>query len=167
MKKDFLKSEMWLLTVGGAFQHAKIYKQQSVEKERAAFRNELRREVISISSTYESKVSENDHLKNITRITQIENSTLNNGHLNFGIGQKALNLYLKYLWCLGEIPTPPHFPVDRIIQQLLQFYPIISWTHINNSREYMLIIDHAKKQAERENCSLAELELKMFKRNNL
>jgi hypothetical protein len=36
-----------------------------------------------------------------------------------GTAQKALNLYLKYLWCLGEIKTPPHCPFDRGIIQML------------------------------------------------
>lgn len=36
-----------------------------------------------------------------------------------GSAQKALNLYRKYLWCLGYIPFPPHCPFDAtIIDQL-------------------------------------------------
>jgi hypothetical protein len=33
----------------------------------------------------------------------------------YGVAQKLLNLFLKYLWCLGTIAEPPHCPVDRII----------------------------------------------------
>lgn len=166
MKRDFIKSELWLLTVGGAFQRANIYKAGSDEGERNAFKNILKREVTTIATSYKKRVDEKDHLANIVRITEIKHPTLNNGNLNFGVSQKILNLYLKYMWCLGEIPTPPHFPVDRIIQQKLKMNPVIPWTQIVDVEQYMRIIDIARKRASDENCSLAELELNLFKRTN-
>ena len=32
-----------------------------------------------------------------------------------GIAQKAVNLYLKYMWCFGWIPEPPHCRIDRTV----------------------------------------------------
>jgi hypothetical protein len=63
------------------------------------------------------------------------------GKINFGIAQKMLNLYLKYMWSLGNIQEPPHFPVDRIIQiklirtsQTTRDYPIKieAWTQFDD-----------------------------------
>lgn len=166
MKRDFIESEIWLLTIGGGFQRANVYINGSTDKERSEFRNKLHGLVIKIAVEYNETVSETRHIDNIIQISKLKHSALNNGSMNFGVSQKILNLYLKYLWCLGEIPTPPHFPVDRIIQQKLKLTPVISWTQIDNPEKYLRIIAHAKKQADKENTSIAELELALFKRNS-
>jgi len=166
MKKDFIETEIWLLTIGGGFQRANVYINDATGKERLEFRNKLHSEVIKIAAEYKDTVSEARHIDNIIKISRLKHSALNNGCMNFGVSQKILNLYLKYLWCLGEISTPPHFPVDRIIQQKLKITPVISWTQIDSPEKYMRIIEHAKKQAKKENTSIAELELALFKRNS-
>jgi hypothetical protein len=53
---------------------------------------------------------------------------LKNGSLDIGTSQKILNLYLKYLWCSRLIDfEPPHFPLDRMIQEG-RTSKIVSWT---------------------------------------
>lgn len=47
-------------------------------------------------------------------------SVLADGRMKIGHAQKALNLYLKYMWCAGWVREPPHCPFDRIV---LQFVP--------------------------------------------
>ena len=37
---------------------------------------------------------------------------LSGGHLRYGTSQKALNLYLKFLWRPGKATTPPF---DRVV----------------------------------------------------
>jgi hypothetical protein len=168
LKHDFLRGEIWLLTIGGAFQRANVYKQGATETAKDEFKKELFNTVTGISEKYTETVSVELHLKHIEKIASIENESLNNGQLNIGVSQKVLNLYLKYLWCLGEIPAPPHFPVDRIIQQKLKCKRIISWTGIKEMREYEEIIAHAReklKEDKYKKCSgLAELELYLFNR---
>jgi hypothetical protein len=166
MKKEFIESEIWLLTIGGGFQRANVYINGATGKERLEFRKELHREVKQIAAEYKVAVSESRHIDNINRICGLEHSVLANGSLNFGISQKILNLYLKYLWCLGEISTPPHFPVDRTIQILLKYKPVVNWTEIDSLEQYMLIIEHAKKEAENKYNSIAEQELDLFKRSS-
>jgi len=168
MKNDFIKSEIWLLTIGGGFQRANVYINGATDKERSEFRNKLHDVVINIAAEYKDTVSEARHIDNIIKISRLKHSALNNGCMNFGVSQKILNLYLKYLWCLGEIDTPPHFPVDRIIQQKLKITPVIPWTQIDSSEKYLRIIEHAhaKMQLEKKYNSIAEQELKLFKRSN-
>ncbi len=168
-KRDFILFEIWSLTVGGAFQRANVYINGATDKERSEFRNILHDVVIKIAVEYKDTVSEDRHIDNIIQITTIKHSALSNDSLNFGISQKILNLYLKYLWCLGEIATPPHFPVDRIIQQKLKITPVISWTQIDSPEKYMQIIEHAheKRQAEKMYNTIAEQELALFKRSSL
>jgi hypothetical protein len=59
--------------------------------------------------------------------------------LNRGIAQKLLNLYLKYLWCVGYIVEPPHCPIDRIIIGKTSFRDRLNWTEMGEA-EYREVI---------------------------
>ena len=114
--------------------------------------------------------------QHITNIKKLSNSTkqyseiFNGGQINFGIAQKMLNLYLKYQWCLGNIKEPPHFPVDRIIQQKLNEQAklkglpkleLLPWTQFKDETHYSKVINHARAL---KITSPAKLELKLFQR---
>jgi len=148
----FMKEECWILTFAGGFQRAKVYQGKVSEAKRTQFREDLRVYIEKdILPAYQQKVSEPQHLENIASIatytTQNFANILNNEKLNIGIAQKLLNLQLKYLWCRDKIATPPHFPVDRIIQEKLKMNPIINWTSMQTLTEYCQVIDQAKRVA--------------------
>ena len=183
MKKAFLNNEIWILTFGGAFQRANIYKQNFSEEIRNNFRSALREEVEKIvTENYHSKVLEIEHIKNIKSLVYFsKNLKVNNVTIpiNFGVSQKLINLYLKYLWCLREIPEPPHFPVDRIIQtdiikivkeHNLETLALLPWTKFEDDVHYRKIMKTAEliiKEVELyKNVSLAEFELLLFNRKN-
>lgn len=171
MKKQFINKEIWLLSTMGAFQRANIYKQNISEAKKNDFKANLNTYITNLAdNTYKDVISEEKHLKTIWSVSEFTknnfNSILNNGGLNFGVSQKLLNLYLKYKWCIEAIPTPPHFPVDRIIQKRLKVPKIYAWTQIETEKPYLEIIKHAKKVLHNsEYKSLAELELHTFNRN--
>ena len=184
MKKDkdqFIAANNWLLSLNASFQRVNIYKK--VEDKRLAtdmqvkqFKKGLRLVVEDISANYAKHVNESNHLKNIFKIqsfTKDYEAILNNNKLLFGVCQKLLNLYLKQLWVLCKIPDPPHFPVDRIIQELLQKEAkkygitagsIQNWTQIDKESDYIQIIDLAKKVRDKKmpDNSIAELELQLY-----
>ncbi len=182
MKKTFINNEIWILTFGGAFQRANVYSENYPEKTRTAFRKALREEVENIvSQKYKKKVSEDEHIKNIKSIVnfsehlRVENSII---PINFGVAQKMLNLYLKYLWCLEELEyMPPHFPVDRVIQEEfnkiakkheIETQEIKPWTQFTDELKYINVIRFAETIKNRvdefNGLSLAQLELKLFDR---
>lgn len=172
MKKEFINNEIWSLTVGGAFQRANIYKKDADEKDKKDFKGKLKSLIIGIAKQYHKEVDEPTHLKNILKVTEFRHPCLVNDKLNYGVSQKLLNLYLKYLWCLEDIPAPPHFPIDRIIQEVfnsgeLVKNEIISWTKMEKEEQYLQIIRYAETLAIKENISIAELELKRFSRRSL
>jgi hypothetical protein len=167
MKKQFILNEIWSLSISGAFQRANVYaKNCNDDKIKNLCKNRLHELIIDIAEQYKAIVNEETHFENIIKVSQFTDDCLTNGQLNYGVSQKLLNLHLKYLWCLDAIPTPTHFPVDRIIQEKLKLNPIISWTKEMNEANYRTIIKQAKNQAEKENISIAELELKLFIRRN-
>jgi hypothetical protein len=182
MKKTFLNNEIWILTFGGAFQRANVYSENYPEKIRTAFRKALRKEVEKlVLENYQVEVLEEDHILNIKSIVafseklKVENATI---PINFGVAQKMLNLYLKYLWCLEELKyAPPHFPVDRVIQIELnkvarkhneETQNIEPWTQFNDASKYLSVINFAKRVRDKVEAykyfSLAELELTLFDR---
>ena len=158
-----------MLSIMGAFQRANLYRPNTSEMERVYFRRMLKGYLDNmINMAYHKPVEEEvhiEHIKSICRYTEGHNDLLENGKLNFGISQKLLNLYLKYHWCMGLIPTPPHFPVDSIIQKKLDL-KVIPWTKMTDENDYLSIINSAKINLKKYNCdSLAELELLLFVRN--
>jgi hypothetical protein len=117
-----------------------------------------------MAASYREHVSESQHLENIAglanRISANCHDVLIGGHLRIGTAQKALNLYLKYLWCLGRIPEPPHCPLDRTVISKLPPQRQVPWTQIDDIAVYQSIVQAAKEQAG--SCSLAEWELGVY-----
>ncbi|RLJ61615.1 hypothetical protein CLV86_2638 [Lacinutrix venerupis] len=174
MKSTFINSEIWSLTIGGAFQRANVYNPDVLEKDKKDFKFMLKGYIDNTIVPSYNKVNMSDdiHIENIKSVQQYTSNfdkLLTNGQFNFGVSQKLLNLYLKYLWCLGVISEPPHFPVDRIIQQKLKFKPIIAWTKIETSEEYMSIVNFARTKINLKDefsNSLSVIELNLFSRRN-
>lgn len=179
---NFIQDELWLLTFGAAFQRSGIYSATATNRQKNNFkkstRNFISNELLEIYKT--DKVDDLLHIENIHSISNYSTNfseIFAKGRINFGIAQKMLNLYLKYMWSLGLIQEPPHFPVDRIIQIKLIGYakemglPTIgleAWTRFNDEKHYLKVINSAKelilKNEKYKNYSLAELELELFER---
>jgi hypothetical protein len=81
------------------------------------------------------------------------------GRLRYGTSQKAFDLYLKYLWHLGELPVkPPHCPIDRIVLNELRIDE--AWTKCDDQEQYMRWIDAIRSRSE----SVPDWENKVFLR---
>ncbi len=165
-KEIYLREQLWICTVGASFQRTNVYKEDVSQEERIAFRNDLFETVKKLLPAYrKSTPRDSTHISNIKLLQSASaghKKILIGGKLTFGVSQKLLNLYLKYLWCAGMTKTPPHFPVDRIIQQRLKMNLVVSWTTVMKEKEYLLIINEAKRRAGELKCSVAELELRMY-----
>lgn len=180
MKDKFLNSEIWNLTFQGGFQRANIYKEDVSEKLRKEFREQLRAYIEAlVEIKYIVEVSEEEHIKNIKGIVKFSEINKINERtipINFGVAQKLLNLYLKYIWCLGKLEFAPiHFPVDRIMQEILNKeavklgFPkneLKAWTKYEDEVEYLKVIRLAEnvRQSKYNDLSLAEMELEIFER---
>lgn len=169
MKENFINNEFWTLTFGAAFQRAYVYKKKISDSDKRLFKTKTREYIENtlLISYLKTEVSDELHIDNINKLscfTEQFQSILQNGKLNFGVSQKMLNLYLKYLWCHNKISEPPHFPVDRRIQENTRFRPIVSWTQFTDSIDYMRIINFVRKE-NNEFPSIAEFELKYFERH--
>lgn len=170
MKKEFILGEVFSLTLGAATQRAKFYKSNAPENEKEKFRKALRKRLEELAKTYVSKVSENDHVQNIQNLSDEMSNQFNkifkNGGFRIGLAQKALNLYLKYRWCMGDIEMPPQCPVDSIILSEARIPRDIKWTQIKSISDYKQIIKAIREKAKPKPLAEWELEVWNKKRGN-
>ncbi len=161
-KTKFLTQELFILSINGAFQHNLLYNKEKSDKDKKRFRDNLETELKNIAKDYsKEEVSEEEHINRLIKFSERNESLLNGGKFRFGTAQKLLNLYLKYLWCWGEIKIPPHCPFDGII--LGKHLGLKdSWTKSNKTEDYLAWVNAAKEKAGK--LKIAEWELKVFQR---
>lgn len=147
-------------------QRANIYRPGTPAPLRIAFRDALRRELDRLAQQYLVPVSDKKHVANIetlaNAVSEAQRSALRGGRFRIGPSQKALNLFLKYLWAAGWIPEPPHCPLDRII---ISRFPVAlqrNWTDLDDISEYRRLIDEARRNASTQSLSLAVWELRTY-----
>lgn len=165
----FLHQQLWNATIRASLSRAEtVYNSMATKGEKDSFKQELFTFTSQlIDQEYQiSTPSETKHLENIQRLisfTRKFSDALAGGRLNFGRAQKVLNLFLKYRWCIKTAATPPHFPVDRLIQQKLGIKFPPSWTAWKDESEYNELIALAKRRAQEEGFdTIAEYELWLY-----
>jgi hypothetical protein len=150
-KYAFLCDEFFSLTLMAAVQRGNVYAVEASELVRKGFRFELQRKLEEMALGYSTLVAEELHLNNICLladyVSKNHSPALKAGRFRIGTAQKALNLYLKYLWCVGAILEPPHCPFDFQIIKRLQGVDHIRWTKLDKIEQYEQLVIAAKKVA--------------------
>ena len=168
--RAFLDDQIFGMTLAATAQRSSLYAANLVEAERKPFQRSLRAALETCSEGYTSRVAEEVHLEKIgslaSDLSRRHSGLLNSGRMKFGHAQKALNLYLKYLWCIGRVEEPPHCPIDSIILKRVPGFTDVRWTQLTTASQYMKIIASAKTQASASNLSLAQWELREYNRSD-
>lgn len=164
-QRTFLESVTFSIALNGTVQRGKLYRAGATDTEKHAFRAAIRRHLEGRVEQYRHGISENDHLKNIDDLTEALSKghcaeALNGGRFRIGSAQKALNLYLKFLWCLDLIPMPPHCPFDSMVLARVPDCEDVKWTRLDDPLEYQRIVECAKREAK--GAPLAEWELTLY-----
>ena len=159
-QRRFLLNEFFQLTLAATVQHAKVYVDNVSEQDREAFRNSLRAKLFDLYPNYTAAVPDKLHNANIKQLAERLSAQFRHlligGRFRIGLAQKALNLFLKYLWCARILRNPPpHCPFDRnIIQDINQD---INFTEFDTMREYRKLITAARISANGVGLALWEL----------
>lgn len=158
MKWKFINHQLIVDTINAAFQRANIYQDplNVSDPNRKELREELEEQLIQLSKKYTSAVTDAQHCQNIeylaNKLTEMfrQSDLLEGKKFRIGIAQKALNLYLKYLWCLGRIETPPHCPFDSVVIAELWLFlskqpkqekkKKINWTEMDSIDDYKELV---------------------------
>lgn len=163
-QQAFLEDEFFSMTLMATVQRGKLYREGSGEVDKDAFRRALRLELERLTEQYSVGVSESQHLANIANLANSlsasQSKGLNAGRFRIGSAQKALNLYLKYMWCLGKVAIPPHCPFDFMVLSHIPNCRNVRWTQLDSLPEYERIVCHAKAMAG--DSPLAEWELRLY-----
>ena len=150
-QRAYLRDEFHLLTLNATVQRARIYAEAVEEEPREAFRRTLRQQLDLIARAYVHPVSDQEHVRNIERLaaslSRKHGSILRLARFRIGPAQKALNLFLKYLWCVGWIAEPPHCPFDARVIGLLPVGVRVSWTELDSRVGYMRLVSAARAVA--------------------
>lgn len=163
---DFLEAEFVSSSIVGAVRHSPIYANAS-KKNRENLQLVLRDKLCGLAARYSTQaaITTEEHLKNIQELASHAAKTcgpfLVDGKLRLGVAAKALNLYLKYLWCAGRLKIPPpHCPFDHtIIYDLLGFED--NWPEVDDAATYLKWVQKAEKLRDDAKCeSLAQWELR-------
>lgn len=160
----FIHDQILLSSVMAALQRASVYTEGASQSRKQELRDELEKQLVNLGGQYSQEVPEAKHIGNIRELSQAISSQygdiLIGGKFRIGLAQKALNLYLKYLWCLDKIQRPPHCPFDRGIIEQLGLPEVIPWTRMDDIKDYKVLVEAAKKKAG--DTPLAEWELKVY-----
>lgn len=151
-KQEFVNNEIFAATLGATVQRSKTYSDNATSAEKEDFKKTLRKQLEDFTQSYKSEVSEEQHVLNIVALakslSEKHSPALYCGKFRIGSAQKALNLYLKYQWCLGNIECrPPHCPIDSIVLSKLPGRASTKWTELDDIAEYEKIITEAKTKA--------------------
>jgi len=118
---------------------APVYRNGAAEADKQRTKDWLRERLKRLAEQYHAGiVSEVNHIDNIATFaddaTQELGRFLFHGKLRFGVAQKIVNLYLKYLWASDYITEPPHCPIDgRVAQKSNLRY---QWTTSDSQAQY-------------------------------
>ncbi|OZA15591.1 MAG: hypothetical protein B7Y05_03145, partial [Polynucleobacter sp. 24-46-87] len=78
--------------------------------------------------------------------------------------QKSLSIYLKHLWCLGQIPLPPICPIDNVVLKLTEAKGVdATWTFVNSLDEHKKRFTLIDNEARKKKLPIAEWEILNFK----
>lgn len=163
---DFLRSVFLSNALQGAFQRANVYAKgtdtKEFREEREKFVARFQERLRALEDIYRATVSEDEHYQNINAFAEAfsakHRKVLTDGQLRIGIAQKAVNLYLKYLWCAGWVERPPHCPVDGIILGKVDIRDVRWTTDIVTIEDYRKIIEKIKEKIGDKNLADWELE---------
>lgn len=162
--RRFMLNEVFVSSWNASVQHASLYKPDASNDAKGELRQTIYMFLKSVvMPSYARRCTEEEHLKNIELLVAVGNQNgaailLSDGY-KYGVAQKLVNLFLKYLWCMGSIVEPPHCPVDRIILAKTTLRDRFNWTQIVCRAQYMTAIDAMRQEAQAHNQSLSVWEL--------
>ena len=176
--KAFLLNEILTSSMNAGLQTRNpdypVYKKGLIDsKSKECMVVEIRKILLSYGESFEN-IGEKDHIEKIRcmaqHLTKKYGDILHNNTFRIGIRQKIINLFLKYLWCLGWIKEPFHCPYDSIIKGKLINgdgpIQLADWTKMNSMDEYGEYVKRAKERAKASGYSIPAWELHVWNNRN-
>jgi hypothetical protein len=148
----------------GLIEQEKKQRSKRWDQLREDFKDDFKAELRNVAANRVSAVGDVAHITDIrgvaTRLSKKYSEILNGDKLVFGVAQKAINVYLKSLWCDNSNVKPPHCPFDRDILERLKLPDGCSrsWTGCDDEDSYQKWVSAARIAAVSRSLSEWELE---------
>ena len=164
--------------IAAAVRHNSLYRKNLSPERKKAVRREWKTYLEGLVACYKTRQTIGTYEKDILNLWDIMNSRFSDAFLSmphakyntdpgFRIShaQKSISVFLKHLWCMGIVATPPQCPVDSIILALAGArYPDTKWGYVNSLNEHRIKIRILNQDRMRcGDITLAEWELRKFK----
>jgi hypothetical protein len=146
--------------LNAAVQHNVLYAQNLSQAKRRAIRDAWGRFLSSVLAKYESPVSGSEYEQDVERLKQMMNTCFSDYFRSDGLrpgcapgfrishAQKSLSVFLKHMWCMGKIATPPQCPIDRkILREVGLMGTVTPWTYVNKIEEHHHMIELLTERA--------------------
>jgi hypothetical protein len=163
--------------ITASVQHNSLYRKNLDRELKESVQCEWRSYLDALVDRYKNQQSVADYEQDIERLKTVMNEKFSEAFLSepherfktdpgFRIShaQKSISVFLKHLWCIGDVACPPQCPVDRIILEAAgKRYPDTKWGYVNSIEEHRLKVGFLEAAKGQSKDSLAEWELKKFK----
>ena len=160
--------------ITASVQHNSLYRESLQPKIKEAVKCEWRDFLQGLVNRYATQQSEAAYERDIEALKDLMNSRFphafrDDRHPKFGTdpgfrishAQKSISVFLKHLWCMGQVATPPQCPVDRVIlTKACAKDP--RWGRVNTIKEHRDRIIILKAARPNQSEPLAEWELRTF-----
>ena len=168
-RKEFLRQTALFNAIGAAFQRALIYADGIENDAKEHLKCDLEEHLRRIESQYHKNVSPEKHLQTIEDVAKVMSrkhaNILNDRRFRVGITQKAVNIYLKLLWCYGWISEPPHCPIDSIVLAEVGDKKT-KWTKIDDIKEYRAAIERIQTHIQQTGAMVSLSKWELYVWNN-
>ena len=146
-----------------AIQRNRLYANNLARQRKCEIWDYWQAELNELGQKYENPQSVMTYLADVFQLRHLMNDRFAQNHdIDFRLShaQKSLAVFLKYKWCVDEIPAPPLCPIDRNVLQELGVRNYC-WTKMKEEN-LLRTANHLAVRAEMENLSIAQWELKTF-----
>jgi hypothetical protein len=169
LKRKFLHGQIFSLAIMGGFQRGGgIYGENINDKDKKYIKDSIREFMKEFLGEYQKRAKKEldnfviSKVKELADdITEHHRDNLKGRRFRIGTSQKIIGLYLKYMWVVGTIKTPPPVcPFDRSVINVLGLKKATNWTKMDDFEEYNQWINAARDKARKdgfENIALWEL----------
>lgn len=182
-KQDFLKkynptrSEVVAQSkaIAAAVQHNKLYSENIQLTAKKKIRATWVIELTKIADKYKKPRTVSEFEDDFLSMQNIMNANyleyFRSGHkagdgFRISHAQKSLSVYLKHLWCMGVIDTPPICPIDNVVLKLTEARGSdATWTFVNCLEEHRKKFRFVQQMAAKAGMSVAEWEIFNFSLN--
>jgi hypothetical protein len=169
-KKNYLKrfnteksEELALVNaINAAVRHNQIYDSNISALKKLQIKEHWKSKLRTIAKKYKRNVTNAEYEADIVNLkSQLLKSYKSDiPYFKLSHAQKSIAVFLKHMWCLNAIITPPQCPIDRVIlNKLGGEFRTINWTELDDIRSHRNLIIRVRARVATSGLSLAEWEL--------